>query len=205
MHFSHRGILFEKMISAQSFPEFLASNIPTDRPSFTTPSLDFATHSVELQRHLEQIYYLRDSYFDLFPIREKDVHLVESRKNERILKAIERVLERLNLLTKPPKKKKKSCKKEMKGSSDNSSSESLSEDSKAGKYRARLMMKGLGRGLDGTAGKTRGQLLLWWLHLNINLMTVNNVRRFLRHIFCLKFGLEALSDHYPPFYDLQRY
>lgn len=80
-------------------------------PSFTTPSLDFRAHSKELLNLLTQIYRLRDRYFTFFPysgkLHDVDVSKIAAEKDLRILQAVERTLERLNQLTKPPMKKRR--------------------------------------------------------------------------------------------------
>ena len=72
---------------------------------FTTPCLDFKSHSTELLQLIEQVYVYRDTFWakQQHPPSGTDLFMYKETKVE---KRMEDVLLRFNLLTKRPLKKR---------------------------------------------------------------------------------------------------
>jgi tetratricopeptide (TPR) repeat protein len=100
------------------------SIVSTTPPSFTTPSLDFQSHSQELQTLVASLYRFRDSFWvthSFFPpatsissqlqaIQDaslQDVVAADKMRRKMLLENVETAIRRFNLLTKPPSKRKK--------------------------------------------------------------------------------------------------
>jgi len=81
--------------------------ISTEIPSFTTPTLDFATHSAELAALVDKLYAYKEAYFfkrTTLQTKEEAVLLMKNYTND-LRKMQEKTLARFNLLTTPPKRK----------------------------------------------------------------------------------------------------
>ena len=100
------------------------SLVPSSPPRFTTPSLDFNSHSEELKRLIASLYRFRDVYWTTRPFipansdvaaqlefiyaaSTEAIHSADTQRRALLLENVEKAIDRFNLLTKPPSKRKK--------------------------------------------------------------------------------------------------
>jgi hypothetical protein len=76
-------------------------------PVFTTPQLDFESHSQELLAIADDLYRLRNRLWRELRDPGMEVHVLLHLRKDRLQAALDKALCRFNVLTKPPAKKKK--------------------------------------------------------------------------------------------------
>lgn len=110
-------LLDGKMIANSE--DFGCHAIPSEMPTFTTPTLDFQSHSAELQDLVDKLYSFKDSYFLINKPPALSASSLESsfvpetsadrlkNRDETLWRLRDQTLHRFNQLTTPPIKKKK--------------------------------------------------------------------------------------------------